>query len=54
MPIEISEKTIKRDFIEKVIKLSGQDINMCFQCGTAVAHAPCPTRWMLFRARSCE
>jgi hypothetical protein len=27
---------------------------MCFQCGTAVAHAPCPTRWMLFRARSCE
>ncbi len=40
MPIEISEKTIKRDFIEKIIKLSGQDINQCFQCGTCVGACP--------------
>ncbi len=40
MPIEISDKTIKRDFIEKIIKLSGQDINQCFQCGTCVGACP--------------
>jgi heterodisulfide reductase subunit C len=40
MPIEISEKTIKRDFIDKVIKLSGQDINLCFQCGTCGGACP--------------
>ncbi len=40
MPIEISDKTVKRDFIEKVIKLSGQDINQCFQCGTCGGACP--------------
>ncbi len=40
MPIEISEKTIKRDFIDRVIKLSGQDINQCFQCGTCGGACP--------------
>ena len=40
MPIEISEKTIRRDFIEKVQKLSGQNINKCFQCGTCGGACP--------------
>jgi len=40
MPIEISEKTIKSDFIEKVIELSGQNIYKCFQCGTCGGACP--------------
>lgn len=40
MPITISEKTIKKDFIEKVEKLSGQDIHKCFQCGTCGGACP--------------
>ncbi len=40
MPIEISEKTIKHEFIEKVSQLSGQDIFMCFQCGTCGGACP--------------
>jgi heterodisulfide reductase subunit C len=40
MPITISEKTIKKDFIEKVMKLSGQDIYQCFQCGTCGGACP--------------
>ena len=40
MPIEISEKTIKSEFIEKVMKLSGQDIYKCFQCGTCGGACP--------------
>ena len=40
MPIEISEKTVKREFIEKVKHLSGQDINKCFQCGTCGGACP--------------
>jgi heterodisulfide reductase subunit C2 len=40
MPIEVSEKTVKTDFIEKVIKLSGQNIYRCFQCGTCGGACP--------------
>ena len=40
MPIEISEKTIKHEFIERINKLSGQDIYKCFQCGTCGGACP--------------
>jgi heterodisulfide reductase subunit C len=40
MPIQISEKTVKSDFIDKVRKLSGQNIYMCFQCGTCGGACP--------------
>ena len=40
MSIEISEKTVKSDFIEKVMKLSGQNIYKCFQCGTCGGACP--------------
>lgn len=40
MPIRISEKTMKRDFIDKVVKLSGQDVYQCFQCGTCGGACP--------------
>ena len=40
MPIEISERTVKHEFIEKVQKLSGQDVYKCFQCGTCGGACP--------------
>ncbi len=40
MAIEISEKTIKHEFIEKINELSGQDIYKCFQCGTCGGACP--------------
>lgn len=40
MPIEISEKTVRSDFIERVMKLSGQNIYKCFQCGTCGGACP--------------
>lgn len=40
MPIEISDKTIKHEFIEKVSQLSGQDIFKCYQCGTCGGACP--------------
>lgn len=40
MPIEISDKTVKSEFIEKVQRLSGQNIYQCFQCGTCGGACP--------------
>jgi heterodisulfide reductase subunit C2 len=40
MPITISEKTMKSDFVEKLVKLSGQNIYKCFQCGTCGGACP--------------
>jgi heterodisulfide reductase subunit C len=40
MPIEISDKTIKLKFIEKINQLSGQEIYRCFQCGTCGGACP--------------
>jgi heterodisulfide reductase subunit C len=40
MTIKISPKTIKKDFIEKLAKLSGQNVQQCFQCGTCTASCP--------------
>jgi len=40
MTVKISPKTIKNEFIEKVEKLSGQNIQQCFQCGTCTGSCP--------------
>jgi len=40
MPIKISPKTVKKGFIEKLEKLSGQNIHQCFQCGTCGGTCP--------------
>ncbi len=40
MTIKISSKTIKKDFIEKLERLSGQNIQQCFQCGNCTASCP--------------
>ena len=40
MPVKISPKTVKTEFIEKLNVLSGQNIQQCFQCGTCTASCP--------------
>lgn len=40
MPVQISDKTIKQDFVDKIAKLSGQNIYKCFQCGTCGGACP--------------
>ena len=40
MAIKISPTTAKKDFILKIEKLSGQNIQQCFQCGTCSGSCP--------------
>ncbi len=40
MPVKISPKNVKKDFLEKLEKLSGQNVHQCFQCGTCTASCP--------------
>ena len=40
MPIKISPKTVKKDFVTKLEELSGQNIQQCFQCGTCSGSCP--------------
>ena len=40
MTVKISPKTVKKEFIEKLAKLSGQKVQQCFQCGTCTATCP--------------
>jgi heterodisulfide reductase subunit C len=40
MPIKISPDTAKREFIEKVNELSGQNIYQCMQCGMCAGACP--------------
>jgi heterodisulfide reductase subunit C2 len=40
MPVKISPKTVKGEFIQKLEELSGQNVQKCFQCGTCTASCP--------------
>ena len=40
MPVNFSPKTVKKEFIDKLNVLSGQNIHQCFQCGTCTASCP--------------
>ena len=40
MAIILSPKTVKKEFLEKLEKLSGQNVQKCFQCGTCSASCP--------------
>ena len=44
MAVKISPKTVKKDFMEKLQKLSGQNVQECFQCGTCTASCPSAPR----------
>lgn len=40
MSIRLSTKTVKREFIDKVNELSGQNIYKCMQCGMCAGSCP--------------
>ena len=40
MTIKISPKTVKKDYVEKLQRLSGQNLQQCFQCGTCGGSCP--------------
>lgn len=40
MPIKVSAKTVRKEFLEKLAKLSGQNVHQCFQCGTCGGSCP--------------
>ena len=40
MSVLISSKTVKNDFVQKIKELSGQNVQLCFQCGTCTGSCP--------------
>ena len=40
MAVKISPKTVKKEFIDKLEKMSGQNVQQCFQCGTCSGLCP--------------
>lgn len=40
MTVKISPKTVRKEFIERLENLSGQNIQQCFQCGTCSGACP--------------
>lgn len=39
-PLTISSKKSRRDFVKKVKELSGQNLQLCFQCGMCTGNCP--------------
>jgi len=40
MPVKISSETTTKDFVQKIEELSGQNVHLCFQCGTCSGSCP--------------
>ena len=40
MPVKILPKTVTEIFFEKLKELSGQNVHLCYQCGTCSASCP--------------
>jgi heterodisulfide reductase subunit C len=43
VPVTISPKRSRRDFIRKVRELSGQNLHLCYQCGMCTGNCPSAT-----------
>ena len=39
-PVTISPKRLRRDFVRKVKELSGQNLELCYQCGMCSGNCP--------------
>jgi heterodisulfide reductase subunit C len=42
-PVTVSSKKSRRDFIKKVKELSGQNLQLCYQCGMCTGNCPSAT-----------
>jgi len=42
-PVTVSSKKSRRDFIKKVKELSGQNLQLCYQCGMCTGNCPSVT-----------
>jgi len=40
MPLKVTSRTIKESLRQKVIEISGEDIDKCYQCGTCSGSCP--------------
>jgi len=40
MPVTISHKGRRREFVKKVKELSGQNLQLCYQCGMCTGNCP--------------
>jgi heterodisulfide reductase subunit C len=40
MPVPVSSKRLRREFVKKVKELSGQNLQSCYQCGMCTGNCP--------------
>jgi heterodisulfide reductase subunit C len=40
MRVELSSKRLRSEFVKKVTEISGQNLNLCYQCGKCSAGCP--------------
>jgi heterodisulfide reductase subunit C len=40
VPVAVSPKRLRRDFVKKVRELSGQNLQSCYQCGMCTGNCP--------------
>jgi heterodisulfide reductase subunit C len=40
VPVTVSPKRLRREFVKKVKELSGQNLQLCYQCGMCTGNCP--------------
>ena len=40
VPVTLSSKRLRREFVKKVKELSGQNLQLCYQCGLCTGNCP--------------
>ena len=40
IPVTVSSKRLRREFVKKVKELSGQNLQLCYQCGMCTGNCP--------------